>query len=197
VGPAGAFDEQSIAQLILWNRAIRGSHTLVLSAADTTTGLLSVADSDVVLVRGAELVGTEIARSRAGVLLRVPLPQRVAQTIDGLYPDGWSGDHAIYRRFAGPPKPGTVHVVVSRVNWGGHDKPADVRVDSGPLNGTGEQRAHIVIHAGKEYSLEIPVPPPPFQIAMTVQPTFAPSEFGAGDTRQLGAQITFTYHPGK
>lgn len=197
VGPPGAFDQRAFAQLILWNRAIRGVHTLDLAAADPANGFLSVADSDVVLVRGAELVGTEIARSRAGVLLRVPQPQQVAETIDGLYADGWSGDNATYRRFAGPSKPGTVRVLVSRLNWGGEDRPADVRVDSGPLNATGEQRAHIVIHAGKEYTLEIPVPPPPFQIAITVQPTFAPAEFGAGDARQLGAQITFTYRPGK
>jgi hypothetical protein len=197
VGPPGAWTEQSVAQLSLWNRSIRGVNTLDLSAADPTNGLLSVADSDVVLVRGAELVGTEIARSAAGVLLRVPQPQQVAETIDGLYADGWSGDHATYRRFAGPPTPGTVEVVVSRLNWGGQDKPADVRVDSGPLNATGEQRAHIVIHAGKEYKLEIPVPAPPFQIAMTIQPTFSPSEFGASDARQLGAQITFDYRPGK
>jgi hypothetical protein len=65
------------------------------------------------------------------------------------------------------------------------------------LNGTGEQRAHIVIHSGQDRKLEIPVPAPPFQVALTVQPTFSPSEFGATDTRQLGAQITFTYRPGK
>jgi hypothetical protein len=41
------------------------------------------------------------------------------------------------------------------------------------------------------------VPPPPFQIAMTIQPTFSPAEFGATDSRQLGAQITFKYRPGK
>jgi hypothetical protein len=150
--------------------------------------------TDLALVRGTDLAGTEIARSAAGVLMRPPLG--VAETVDGLYADGWSGDHATYRRFSGPAKPGTVLVDVSRVNWRGQDRPADVRIDSGPLNGTGQQQAHIVIHSGQDRKLVIPVPPPPFQVNMTVQPTFSPSEFGAADTRQLGAQITFTYRPG-
>jgi hypothetical protein len=186
---------RSLAQLTLWNRSVRGVRAIDLSKVDPTTGhLTETPGMEIALVRGTVLAGEEVARSVAGVLLKPPLG--VVETIEGLYPDGWSGDHAFYRRFAGPPRPGTVTVVVSRVAWGGQDKPADVRIDSGPLNATGEQRAHIVIHAGKEETLEIPVPAPPFQIAMTVQPTFSPSEFGAGDTRQLGAQLTFTYHPG-
>ena len=195
VGPAAALDERSIAQLTLWNRSVRGARALDLSKVDPTTGLVPTSGTDPVLVRGTELAGTEIARSTVGVLMRPPLT--VAETVEGLYSDGWSGDHAFYRRFAGSPHAGSVLVTVSRVNWRGQDKPADVRIDSGPLNGTGEQRAHVVIHSGEDHQLVIPVPPPPFQIAMTIQPTFAPAEFGATDSRQLGAQITFTYRPGK
>jgi hypothetical protein len=195
VGPAAALDERSLAELTLWNRSVRGGRELDLSTIDPTTGLVPDAGTDLVLVRGAELGGTVIARSSAGVLMRPPLT--VAETVEGLFSDGWSGDHAFYRRFAGPPRAGTVLVTVSRVNWRGQDKPADVRIDSGPLNGTGEQRAHIVIHSGEDHQLVIPVPPPPFQIAMTIQPTFSPAEFGATDSRQLGAQITFKYRPGK
>lgn len=194
VGPAAALDPISVAQLTLWNLSVRGARVLDLAKADPQTGLLPTVGTDLALVRGAELAGSEIARSAVGVLMRPPLG--IAETIDGLYADGWSGDHATYRRFAGPPRPGTVLVLVSRAAWTGQDRPADVRIDSGPLGATGEQRAHIVIHAGKDYKLEIPVPPPPFQIAMTIQPTFAPAEFGATDSRQLGAQITFTYQPG-
>lgn len=195
VGPAAALDERIIAQLTLWNRSIRGVRELDLSKVDPTSGLVPTSSTDPVLVRGTELAGTEIARSAAGVLMRPPLG--LAETVEGLFSDGWSGDHAFYRRFTGPPHAGTVLVTVSRVNWRGQDKPADVRIDSGPLNGTGEQRAHIVIHSGEDHQLVIPVPPPPFQIAMTIQPTFSPAEFGATDSRQLGAQITFTYRPGK
>jgi hypothetical protein len=196
VGPPTSVDQRFVAQLTLWNRSVRGFRQLDLSKVDVQTGLLPNSGPDLALVRGPGIVGSsEIARSAAGVLVKPPLG--IAQTIDGLYPDGWSGDHAYYRRFSGPPKPGTVLVVVSRVAWGGQDKPADVRIDSEPLNGTATQAAHIVIHAGKEYKLVIPVPPPPFQIAMTIQPTFSPSEFGGTDTRPLGAQITFTYRPGK
>lgn len=196
VGPAGSIDQRFVAQLTLWNRSVRGAREVDLSKVDPVTGLLPGSTMDLALVRGTDVVGSsEIARSAAGVLVRPPLG--VAATIEGLYPDGWSGDHVFYRRFFGPPRAGTVLVVVSRVNWGGQDRPAEVRIDSEPLNGASAQAAYIVIHAGKEYKLEIPVPQPPFQIEMTVQPTFSPSEFGASDTRQLGAQITFTYRPGK
>jgi hypothetical protein len=197
VGTAAApVDPRFVAQLTLWNRSVRGSRQLDLSKVDVQTGLVPDSGNDLALLHGTGVVGSkEIARSAVGVLVRPPLG--VAETIEGLFPDGWSGDHATYRRFTGPPKPGTVRVVISRLNWGGQDRPADVRIDSEPLNGASTQAAHIVIHAGKEYKLDIPVPPPPFQIAMTIQPTFAPAEFGATDTRQLGAQISFTYHPGK
>jgi hypothetical protein len=195
IGPGAALDPRAISLLTLWNRSIRGVRALDLTKADVNSGSLPGWNgSDVALVRGTELAGTEIARSVAGVLQRPPLG--IAETIEGFYPDGWSGDHAFYRRFAGPKRPGIVIVKISRVAWGGQDKPADVRVDSEPLNGAATQAAHIVIHAGKEYVLRIPVPPPPFQIAMTVQPTFSPSEFGGTDTRPLGAQITFKYEPG-
>jgi hypothetical protein len=197
IGTAAApVDQRFVAQLALWNRSVRGSRQVDLSQVDLQTGLVPDAGTDLALLHGIGLAGSsEIARSAVGLLVKPPLG--LPQTIDGLFADGWSGDHAYYRRFAGPKKPGTVLVTVSRLNWRGQDKPADVRVDSEPLNGAATQAAHIVIHAGKEYKLEIPVPPPPFQIAMTIQPTFSPAEFGATDARQLGAQITFAYHPGK
>jgi len=195
VGPAAALDERTLAQLTLWNRSIIGVQALDLSKVDPQTGLLPISDANEVLVRGTELAGVQIARSVAGVLMLPPLA--VAETVDGLYGDGWSGDHATYRRFAGPRRPGTVTVTVSRVNWRGKDRPADVRIDAEALNGPSTQAAHIVIHSGENHVLQIAVPPPPFQIVMTVQPTFSPSEFGGTDPRQLGAQITFTYHPGK
>ena len=195
VGPAAALDERTLAQLTLWNRSIRGARPLDLSKVDVPTGQLLTWGSDLALVRGIDLAGTKIARSAAGVLMRPPLG--VAETIDGLFADGWSGDHATYRRFSGPAKAGTVLVDLSRVNWRGQDRPGEVRIDSEPLNGASTQRADIVIHSGEDHKLVIPVPPPPFQVALTVQPTFSPSEFGAADPRQLGAQITFTYRPGK
>ena len=79
----------------------------------------------------------------------------------------------------------------------GDEVPADVRIDSEPLNGTSTQAAHIVIHSRENHVLQINVPPPPFQVVMSIQPTFSPSEFGGTDPRQLGAQITFKYRPGK
>ena len=52
----------------------------------------------------------------------------------------------------------------------------------------------MVIHAGQELQVEIPVPAPPFELKVHVDPTFSPAKLGVGgDTRQLGAQLAFAY----
>jgi hypothetical protein len=53
----------------------------------------------------------------------------------------------------------------------------------------------IVIHAEDERRVPLRVPPAPFEVVITVDPTFSPSEFGEPDARRLGVQLTFTYAP--
>jgi hypothetical protein len=195
VGPAAALGARTLAQLALWNRSIHGSQLLDLSTVDPHTGLLPVAASDV-LARGVALSGTEIARSRAGVLMHAPLPVQLADTLDGLYPDGWSSGYVTYRRFGGPQRPGTVLVTVSRTAWTGADRPGHYSIFVGTLAGNATTKASGVIHAGQAQRREVPVPPPPFQVVVSVNPTFSPARLGgSSDTRQLGAQLTFAYHP--
>ena len=40
-------------------------------------------------------------------------------------------------------------------------------------------------------------PAPPYQIAVTVDPTFSPAQFGGLDARQLGAQVEFRLLPAR
>src|SRR5262249_47211849 len=118
-----------------------------------------------------------------------------AQTLDGMYPDGWSTGYVTYRRFAGANRPGRVVVTVSRAGWSGADRPGHVAVQVGRFGANDTTRASDVIHSGQTHTLTVDVPPPPFEVVVTTNPTFAPSEFGAADTRQLGAQLKFAYYP--
>jgi hypothetical protein len=193
VGPAGELDAQTLAQLTLWNRAVRGAQVLDLSRVDPQTALLPVPTSDL-LARGVELGGKVIARSRDGTLMHSPLPVQLAQTLDGMYPDGWSTGYVTYRRFAGD-RPGHVVVTVSRAGWTGTDRPGHVSVFVGKLGENATTHATDVIHSGQTHRLTVDVPSPPFEVVVSTTPTFSPSQFGAADTRQLGAQLKFAYDP--
>lgn len=142
---------------------------------------------------GERTSGTELARTALGALTRPTIPTRARQTTEGLYSDGWSGARATYRQFGGTSRRGTVRVLVSRKLWIGEDRPGTVRLRAGPLNGVTTAERETVIHSGQETTVEVPVPRPPFQVAVSVDPTFSPSEFGQPDPRRLGAELTFTY----
>ncbi|MEX2211328.1 MAG: glycosyltransferase family 39 protein [Gaiellaceae bacterium] len=193
VGPSDALSERLLAQLTLWNRTVDGARALDFGAADPATGWLSGSpeDSNLVLVLGteAELAGTEVARSPAGVLLSTPLPLRLPETTEGVFPDGWSGEQAVYRRFAGPPRMGSVLLSVSRAGARAAG-PAEVTIEAGPLEGDLEARARLLLGPQDERELEIEVPPPPFRVVVTIAPTIA-----AADGRLLGARLWFTYRP--
>jgi hypothetical protein len=192
VGPAEALGERFLSQLTIWNRAVGGARDPAFSEANAATGELSSSrdDSNVVLVHGTdvELVGREIARSPAGVLLDTPLPLRLAQTTEGVFPDGWSGQQAIYRRFSGE-QDGTVLISMSRSAWPGAG-PAEARIEVGPLEGDLEERERVMLRPRADSELQIDVPPPPFRVVVTIDPVIA-----APDGRQLGAQLRFGYRP--
>jgi hypothetical protein len=198
VGPAGAYDARTIAELELWNRSVRGSRVLDLTNIDPKSGYTNVTDTPVVLVRGAELTGTELARSDAGTLLQAPQPLQVAETVEGLYPDGWSTAEVTYRRFGGAPQPGKLLITSSRADWTGTDVPSDVFYQVGPLNGKlAESKEREKLHAGGTLHGVVEVPPAPFLVNVFYEPTFSPSQFGQSDTRQLGAKVTFHYEAQK
>jgi hypothetical protein len=196
-GPAEALTEDTVAQLTIWNRAVRGVQELDLSYVDPEYGQWGVVPAaEVALVRGTELAGEELARSAAGVLLRPETPYRLAETIEGVASDGWSGDRAVYRRWSGSGRPRTVVVSVSRADWAGPGEPAEVRIASAPLDSEDDEpRAHVVLAPGQEQKLEIDVPEPPFKVVVMVDPTFPAAEIGLTDGRQLGAKLRFSYRP--
>jgi hypothetical protein len=49
-----------------------------------------------------------------------------------------------------------------------------------------------VVHSLAERTFTFDVRPP-VRVEVHIQPTFSPSQFGLSDTRQLGAQVSFSY----
>jgi hypothetical protein len=122
-------------------------------------------------------------------------PLRLAEARSGIYGDGWAGADASYSRFATSSR-GLVAVSLSRRLWTGQDVPGHVLVQVVPLGGgAGEAlvRRTTTLHSGQSKTLTVKVPNRPFTVTVHTSPTFSPSQFGQPDTRQLSAQVTFTY----
>lgn len=187
-----------VAQLLFWNpRAEPVDPPLEERAVDPATGTLDPPlDAGRLLfdTQGRRVTGTIVARTPSGTLVRPSDPVRVLETVEGLYPDGWSGAHAVYRRFDAP-KPAKLHLVISREGWGGPAVPNRVDVSIGPL---GTTPGHVVTEhpaPGERVETELPTPAVPFEVVVDSQ-TFRPSDYGQGDTRALGVQLSFEYEGG-
>jgi hypothetical protein len=130
-------------------------------------------------------------------LYRTEGPLRVAEARSGIYGDGWAGADASYTRYV-PSKGGRVTVSLSRALWRGPDVPGHARVQVIPLRGPRAGQALLTrrwtLHSGGGHAFTLPAPDRPFVVTVHVSPTFSPSQFGQADTRQLGAQVRFTYH---
>jgi hypothetical protein len=184
-----------LAQLALVNRALGESARVDPASADESSGALPVAiSSPLVLARGLEVAGSPVAEGTLGTLVRVMSPLRRAFGIDGVDSDGWAGAQARYRRFTDS-APGTMRVTVSRRAWGGADVPGTVVVRLTADSGASAE-TRWTIHSKQHRVFDFTVPRGPFELEVTVDPTFSPADFGSPDRRQLGAQVSFEYLPG-
>lgn len=192
LAPPGAEADGRLAATTLWNRSLAYRAVVDPVSADGRTGLLPASIRPrLVLALGVELAGEVLAAHKGLRLVRPRLPLRVAEVVEGLYPDGWSGALAVYRRFAGA-RTGTVEVVASRRDYGGPDVPGTVTVAVGPIGGPPRRGPSVVLHSKETHVLRVDVPAPPFEVLVTVVPTFVP---GRGDARALGAELRFAYRP--
>jgi len=148
---------------------------------------------------GVEVAGRRLARNGFLVLYRVSPPLRLASVATGLYTDGWTGPSAAYTRYVMPR--GATHVEI-RVNRHGVKgvAPAKVHVVVGPVllacgvvanPGTWAHQTSTV-EAGAGHVFRLPVRGAPFQVRLTVDPTFSPAEYGSPDARQLGVRVAFS-----
>jgi hypothetical protein len=132
-------------------------------------------------------------------LYRVGRSLRVGEITEGIYGDGWMGENASYTRYVAPRRaPGRLTVTVGRQAWGGQDVPGHVVISVGrpAAGGPGLEQVLAtrswIVHRLEQRSFTFETPPPPIRAVVHVEPTFSPSQFGQADTRQLGAQVSFT-----
>ncbi len=156
--------------------------------------------------RNVPFAGTRVAVGGSGdgplALYRVGRSLRVGTTTEGVYGDGWMGAHAQYSVFVSPGRrAGRMAVTLGRAGWGGTDVPGRVRISLGRPAASGlglakefEVRRWIV-HRLEQRTFVFAARRPPLRLVVDVAPTFAPSQFGLADTRQLGAQVSFSFDP--
>ena len=205
--------EMTILQTQFWNRSVREVDRLapiVLCCTPSRRGSVALA-SGVVRAPGeprgqaayaisvpglAKLDGAPAASGNGLKLVRATQPLRLTSSTAGVYGDGWIGTSATYDRFA---RSASVRVGVSRTAWTGPDRPAHVQITvgelvrrrGGPAMGRVTARRRWTVHSTKSRTFVLPAPHRPYRVAVHIAPPFSPSQFGFGDVRQLGAQVTF------
>jgi hypothetical protein len=91
-----------------------------------------------------------------------------------------------------------VTVTLGRAGWGGPDVPGLVRIRAGKPSATTGKLVKVydvrrwVVHRLSQRAFTFDVRPP-VRVEVRIRPTFSPSQFGLSDTRQLGAQVSFSY----
>jgi hypothetical protein len=95
-----------------------------------------------------------------------------------------------------------VTVTIGRQGWGGPDVPGNVLVKVGTPAPAGPGLARVataralVVHRLERRTLTFDVSALPVRVVVDVHPTFSPAQFaGYTDTRQLGAQVSFSFQP--
>lgn len=234
-------DPNGIWLLEFWNRSIQGMYSTDgttngpgpsrYAALVSTNGSLDVDPKFkyAVTTEGVNLVGRVVGSKFHNVggagspwtLYRVTRPMRLLNTVEGLFPDGWSGKSTLYAKepgtsaytqFATPGnRRGYLVVTVSR-RGGGRTLPANVRVRVGTvkLDPTSfgfnspiidkvlvERRLHVERDLFKQFV--IPAPPAPFRAEVKVGPLFSPHDLNPvySDNRLLGAQVSYAFVPNK
>ena len=170
----------------------------------------------VVQENGIEVVGTEVARHLHAAgghlepwrLIQVTPPLRLRASVDGVFPDGWTGDQSSYTRYSTKgDKAGRIRIVVSRKDWGGPNRTGHVTVKLGPIVIGDDKQPHVGgpavvktfdIHSKDEKTLTFDAPGPRFRVEVTVDPTFVPIKLSpqtTSDNRHLGAVVRYTFLP--
>lgn len=132
-------------------------------------------------------------------LYRVGRSLRVGEIAVGIYGDGWMGQEASYTRYGAPRGvPGRLTVTVGRQGWAGPDVPGHVVIRVGRPAAGGPGLADVLatrnwtVHRLRQRSFTFKTPGPAIRAVVHVEPTFSPSQLGQADTRQLGAQVSFS-----
>ena len=158
------------------------------------------------------LVGANVA-TRPGLTLRRidPHPWRLHEASYGVSDDGWitgSKDEPMladgtYAYFGPERKAGTLSIDIGRVICPTGAPGTHVTLQIGPL-ALNEQRAPTIVHATTVERFPLPncktrrfavTIAPPFAVNVRASPTIRPSDYNIGDSRDLGAQVGFSFSP--
>jgi hypothetical protein len=144
----------------------------------------------VVAASNVPVAGKKIAASGLLALYRVQPPLGLAGLVTGVTADSWTGPTATYTSYRGS-HGSLIHVVISRPKLVG-PAPAQVTAVVGAA-GLGKEWAtqRWTLQNGTRHVFKLPLHQGPFEIQLTVSPTFVPSQYGLTDTRTLGVQVLF------
>jgi hypothetical protein len=212
------YDANGIWMLEFWNRSLRYVWSLDGTAPGpgrtNTPNVASVkgdlqqqlGDIGYVLAdTGIEVAGSVAARQGSWTLYETEYPVRLSKSVEGIYADGWMGEHASYTQYSTRlGKPGFAVLTVSRRGWGGTNVPGRVRVTAGDLVLGAGLDPHIrkvsatrscTIESQKTCAFVLPVPAPPFRVEVAITPTFVPADLDprSSDRRELGAVVGFGF----
>jgi hypothetical protein len=230
---------EGIWLLEFWNRSIQGIYstdgTTIGPGPSGYAGLVSTNGAlDVnpkfkyaVTTEGVNLVGHVVAvkdhfvggAASPWTLYRVTRPVQLSNSVEGLFPDGWSGRTrsyskeaatSAYTQFTTPGnRSGYLVINVSRMG-GGRTVESHVRVRVGTIrldattygfNSPLFKKVLIVKRLYVKHDLEkqfvIPAPRAPFRTDVRVWPLFSPHDLNPanGDLRELGAQVSYKFVP--
>jgi len=135
-------------------------------------------------------------------LVQLTSPNVLRSMCVGIYADGWSGPYDTdYYRFRGPA--GWLRVVYSRQNWQYKSGASPVHFFLGklvvnanrqPTLGAVTKTVNGTIDSGQVKTAWLRVPAGGFAVRVVVAKKFEPDQYNhAGDRRELGAQITYTF----
>jgi hypothetical protein len=161
--------------------------------------------TDYVLTSGGVTVRGTMVDSRPGLLLqRITHPWRLVESLSGRSGDGWIGTDAQYARLG--TGRGTVTVSASRAGFCAQSAPktnVTIRIGTAALNeqqkpvlGRTLVTRHRILANCDEWAEKLPVRAP-FVVTVHVSPTVRPSDYGASDVRELGAQVGWSFTPGR
>ena len=211
----GIVDPFSTEQLIRWqtdffNRSVRSTRVIGADVVvDPATGRFGPKTDEipelnaryVIVEPGVGVIGRLVADRPPLALYEVEQPLRIATAVEGLFPDGWSGDSAAFTMYGGASgAPTSMAVTVSRARWTGSEVFSVVEISIGPLGvGVDGQPAIRIVTdseavgagSGSQSTVSLAAPPPPFRVEIEVENTFSPADVGAADTRELGVQVSF------
>ena len=187
-------DVSSLAGLLFWTPSARLAEPPIdARSVDAATGTIDppLASSLLFALNDVALAGRTVVLSSLGRLIDANSGTRMAETVEGIYADGWSGAHVVYRRF-GVDGPGELAITLSRRAWSGEETPDGVRISIGDLGGVARPVEEFSVGAGAEREVSLAVPARAFRVILELE-TFSPADVGETDDRQLGQQVSFVY----